>query len=159
MKSKTSKVVVTSGILLLGLGLLGYRVFRVVKRKKKNEVIEEKYPKPETHSKPSKIETVNDVAGNKQKEYYDIPQDSFKSAEELVLQISYRLLETSGFKSAEEFLEKLIFGCGKNILSFEWYSEIPKNLEELNDALRKFGLYPRYEAILEEIYTGNKKEE
>ena len=154
MKRKTSNIVV--GIVLLGLGFLGWKVFGKKKIKKHVET-------PETQEEiASKTEIVNDSTDQitstenikpQEEDKYKLPDGSFSTAEELVFEITRLLLKYEDFKTPDEFVEKLVNGCGRYIEDFDWYNEIPKNITEAEEMLKGFSLFERYGAILYNSYS------
>lgn len=154
MKRNTSNIVV--GIVLLGLGFLGWKVFGKKKIKKHVET-------PETQEEiASKTEIVNDSTDQntstenikpQEEDKYKLPAGSFSTAEKLVFEIICLLLKYEDFKTPDEFLEKLVNGCGRYVEDFEWYNEIPKNINEAEEVLKDLSLYERYKAILFNSYS------
>jgi len=154
MKKLLVSLAAVSGLAVLGY--LGWKMFgnKNVNNRRTTPATSEKKDDetivPEVKTKPKK-ETVTKQKNVKKEKTYKQKKNSFTTPDELVKLVCLDILKDP-IKGPEDFLEKLIRGCGNNIDNYEWYQSFPKNIEELEIKLKEFELYEQYTKKLEENY-------
>ena len=131
------------------LGILGYRemfdkdhVMREV-FEKENEV--EKNQPQQASANLSKTKIVNDVEPTSTKAINEVHE----ILEELLLGWCKTILrENKTFKNQAEFLSELIKKVYTSIPDPGWMNMVPRNTNDCEELLKKFGLYERYAAKL-----------
>lgn len=113
-------------LIALGIGLVaGSLGYFLIKRKREEcvEVVEEK---------EKEVESKNN-------------QDIIESAVKEVV-------EESEFENPGDLLEKIVYRVVRNCSDFSILSDVPKNIEEVEEYMKEKGLYEKYESVLQEKY-------
>lgn len=144
------KKILTISLLLLGGGYLA-----------KKTLFKKKKPEKSNHKKCKKVEETIETQQEKpitpNTVDLTIDHELFTNAESLNLAVCEKLFEfdevyDNFYKSEMDVYNLMLKIFEKNCKNLRWFHFCPKNYEEFVDELKEFGLYNKYEALLEKIY-------
>lgn len=144
------KKILTISLLLLGGGYLA-----------KKTLFKKKKPEKSNHKKCKKVEETTETQQEKPTTPntvdLTIDHELFTNAESLNLAVCEKLFEfdeiyDNFYKSEMDVYNLMLKIFEKNCKNLRWFYFCPKNYEEFVDELKEFGLYNKYEALLEKIY-------
>ncbi len=154
MKSSLSKLAVLGTIIL---GFLGTTVLGL-KKKDKNK---EKTRKEDNNTKSNDVQRISEnktetakevspaVATNERKQVaLRRTIKTYNDVDDLLVDVLREVLKEAEFSNSTEFMgnfiQKSVVLCDNN----NWYDYFPKNIEEMEDLLKKYNLFNEYNAII-----------
>lgn len=150
------KKFLTISLLLLGGGYLAKNLLKKKEPEKPNRKHKKIVKKVEEITETTTVTTQSETTTPNTVDL-TIDHELFTNAESLNLAVCEKLFEfdevyNNFYKSEMDVYNLMLKIFEKNCKNLRWFHFCPKNYEEFVDELKEFGLYNKYEVLLEKIY-------
>lgn len=143
------------GISLLTIGIISGITYLILNKKKKTSEEHKKQQLSEEEKKELAFKKM--IRKNIKEEKKIIIPTKFESVEEVVKNVAEETLKNPiGIKNRNEFKGTVIRRV-INLVPISKMDDVPKGVEDLEEILKKSGLYEDYEKFLEHLYSKPNK--